>query len=282
MKKILSLALIFVLLTSFNVENSAVQFYSGSYTELMAKAKATGKPIFIDFYTVWCGPCKNMERYTFTNPTLANYLKDNYFSFKTDAESLMGDGIELAQKYDIRFFPAMIILTPQGEVVKRMAGFQSADALLATLKEYEHAKSPEKPTAEKEVAAAQFAPAPTPLPAYPSGEGLFNLSVSKQEEAGFGVQVGVFGDYVNVVKAAQRLEAAFHKNILLNIGRNGDKIVFKVILGPFSTKEQAETYQKDLKTQENRKGIVVDLGKAGLMMQETNAPLIAAKRLAKK
>lgn len=282
MKKFLFLSLIFIILTSFDSENSAVQFYQGSYAEMMAKAKASGKPVFIDFYTVWCGPCKNMERYTFTSPTLANYLKDNYFSFKTDAESLMGDGIELAQKYDIRFFPSMIILTPQGEVIKRMTGFQSADALLATLKEYQHAKSAShQPEKNKEVVSNS--PAPSPLPAYPTGEGLFKLSVSKEEEAGFGVQVGVFGDYVNVVKAAQRLEAAFHKNILLNISRNGDKIVFKVILGPFSTKEQAEIYQKDLKTKENRNGIVIDLGKAGAMNTEvTPPPLTSTMRGAKR
>lgn len=282
MKKFLFLSLIFIILTSFDSENSAVQFYQGSYAEMMAKAKASGKPVFIDFYTVWCGPCKNMERYTFTSPTLANYLKDNYFAFKTDAESLMGDGIELAQKYDIRFFPSMIILTPQGEVIKRMTGFQSADALLATLKEYQHAKSAShQPEKNKEVASNS--PAPSPLPTYPTGEGLFKLSVSKEEEAGFGVQVGVFGDYVNVVKAAQRLEAAFHKNILLNISRNGDKIVFKVILGPFSTKEQAEIYQKDLKTKENRNGIVIDLGKAGAMNTEvTPPPLTSTMRGAKR
>ena len=107
------------------------------------------------------------------------------------------------------------------------------------------------------------------------------MSVSKENEAGFGVQVGVFGDYVNVVKAAQRLEAAFHKNILLNIARNGDKIVFKVILGPFSTKEQAEIYQKDLKTKENRNGIVVDLGKAGVAPEATPA-LVSTMRGAKR
>lgn len=279
MRNLLILSLLFIVLTSFDSENSAVQFYNGSYAELMAKAKATGKPIFIDFYTVWCGPCKNMERYTFTNPTLGNYLKDNYFAFKTDAESLMGDGIELAQKYDIRFFPSMLILTPQGEVVKRMTGFQSADALLATLKEYKNAKTSTQNEEKGQIASNS--PAPTPLPTYPTGEGLFKLSVSKEKEAGFGVQVGVFGDYVNVVKAAQRLEAAFHKNILLNIARNGDKIVFKVILGPFSTREQAEIYQKDLKTKENRNGVVIDLGKAGVAPEATPA-LVSNMRGAKR
>lgn len=274
MKNFLLLALSFVLLTSFNTEESEVQFYSGTFKDLQAKAKASGKPIFIDFYTVWCAPCKNLERFTFSDPQLAEYLKNNYQTFKVDGESLMGDGIELAQKYDVRFYPTMIIMSPQGVVLKRLSGFQNAATLLAELKQYKGVNpEPEVAVNQKTTTAT-----PTPLPTYAAGEGLFKLTVSRQESAGFGVQLGVFGDYANVLKEAQKLDETFHRNILVNITKSADKTVFKMILGPFSTREQADTYNKELKEKENRNGLVVDLGKTGGNTVATPAPAALQSR----
>lgn len=244
------------------MEEGAVSFYEGSFKEMQNKARVSNKPYLIDFYTVWCGPCKNMEKFTFTNKELAQYMKDNYFAMKVDAESLMDDGADLAQKYDIRFFPTLIIVSPKGEVLKRLSGFQSAEALLAELKKYKN--MPSSAIAKTETSPVTNTPATppaTPLPAYNAGEGLFKLTVARQESAGFGVQIGVYGDYANVIKEAQKLEENYHRNVLVNIVKGADKTIFKLLLGPFSTKEQAETYMRELKTKEGKTGVVVDLGK---------------------
>ncbi len=47
----------------------------------------TPKPIMIDVYTKWCGPCKMMSNNTFTDPRVAAYLNENYYCVKFDAES---------------------------------------------------------------------------------------------------------------------------------------------------------------------------------------------------
>lgn len=45
------------------------------------------KPIVIDVYTKWCGPCKMLDQNTFNDPRVKRYLYENYYPVKFDAES---------------------------------------------------------------------------------------------------------------------------------------------------------------------------------------------------
>ena len=42
----------------------------------LAKAKTAGKAVMLDFYADWCVSCKEMEMFTFTDPSVQNALKD--------------------------------------------------------------------------------------------------------------------------------------------------------------------------------------------------------------
>ncbi len=58
-----------------------------SFEQAVAKAKKNPKPIMIDIYTSWCGPCKMMSSTTFGNAQIAKYLNEKYYCVKFDAET---------------------------------------------------------------------------------------------------------------------------------------------------------------------------------------------------
>lgn len=45
------------------------------------------RPIFIDLYTDWCGWCKVMDKKTYTDKRVYEYLQQKFFPVKVDAES---------------------------------------------------------------------------------------------------------------------------------------------------------------------------------------------------
>ena len=57
-----------------------------SWEEAMEANKKQPRKIVVDVYTSWCGWCKVMDKQTFPNDTVANYLNKHYYCVKLDAE----------------------------------------------------------------------------------------------------------------------------------------------------------------------------------------------------
>ena len=51
--------------------------------EALESAKANGKPVIIDFYADWCIPCKELDKFTFTNKEVIDQFK-NFVTLKAD------------------------------------------------------------------------------------------------------------------------------------------------------------------------------------------------------
>ncbi len=57
-----------------------------TWEEAVEKSKVEKKKIFVDIYTSWCGWCKKMDKTTFKDPVVVNYINKNYYPVKFDAE----------------------------------------------------------------------------------------------------------------------------------------------------------------------------------------------------
>ena len=85
MKKInLLIALLWVQIAVFAQEG--VNFRSLSFDEALAQAKTEGKLVFVDCYTEWCGPCKNMTNNVFPRKAAGDYFNPRFVSVKYDME----------------------------------------------------------------------------------------------------------------------------------------------------------------------------------------------------
>lgn len=118
-KIILLIAILFPFALSAQ-DNVGINFEKGSWSEALEKAKQTGKPIFLDCYTTWCGPCKKMAAEVFVEKNVGDYFNANFINMKIDMEK--GEGIELRKKYQISVFPTLLFIDSSGEVIGRMIG----------------------------------------------------------------------------------------------------------------------------------------------------------------
>lgn len=122
MKKTKILFTLVLLCTSLFISNSFadIKFEQGTWNEIKAKAKKENKLIFMDAFTTWCGPCKMMSKYVFTNDTVADYYNSHFICAKIDMEK--GEGIDIAKQYEVQVYPSLLYINGDGLLIHRGAG----------------------------------------------------------------------------------------------------------------------------------------------------------------
>lgn len=100
--------------------STGIQFETGTWAEILAKAKQQNKYVFVDAFTTWCGPCKWMEKNVFPTAEAGAHFNKNFVNAKMDMEK--GEGIELAKKYGIQVYPTYLFVDGNGELIHRFVG----------------------------------------------------------------------------------------------------------------------------------------------------------------
>jgi thioredoxin-related protein len=112
------------------------------YDEGLKLAMKTERPILVDFYTNWCRFCKKMDKETFSDTMIAEFLNENFVTVKVNAESRntvkTADGAvserQLARSFGVRGYPTYWFLKPNGEKINYSSGYAPPNKFINILR----------------------------------------------------------------------------------------------------------------------------------------------------
>jgi thioredoxin 1 len=100
----------------------AIEVTDTSFESTVLQAE---KPVLIDFWAVWCGPCRMVAPIV---EELAGELEDKLVVGKVDVDSNQ----QIAVKYGIQSIPTLMLFKG-GEMVERIVGAVDKRSLLAKI-----------------------------------------------------------------------------------------------------------------------------------------------------
>ena len=105
-----------------------------SVAELDNALRTSGRPVMLDFYADWCVSCKEMERFTFTDPAVQKKLAGALL-LKADVTANNPQDRELLKRFQLFGPPGTIFFDAQGIEVAdtRVIGYQNSQRFLQTL-----------------------------------------------------------------------------------------------------------------------------------------------------
>lgn len=150
MRVLWTVLFLFVVTTGFSQEINWM-----TMDEALAAQKKEPRKIFMDAYTTWCGPCKMMDKNTFTNPGVIDYLNKNYYAVKFNAEGeesvtykghtytnpnyrpeRKGRNAQhlFANALSVRAYPTIVFFKEDGELIQAIPGYRNPQQLEIFLK----------------------------------------------------------------------------------------------------------------------------------------------------
>lgn len=122
--------------------------------EALKAQKKDPKPIFMDVYTDWCGPCKMLDKNTFHDATIVEIVSKSYYAVKFNAEGnesitfkgtkytnpkYVADKVgrnsvhEFTMFLKVQGYPTMYIFETNGDIKTNILGYKTAEQLKTEL-----------------------------------------------------------------------------------------------------------------------------------------------------
>ena len=132
--------------TTSNAAHSVLPFKQiRNIPELDKAIKAAhNKTVMVDFYADWCVACKELERFTFSDPKIQAALKDVVL-LQVDVTDHNQDQLALLNRFKLFGPPGMVFFNKSGQEVAplKTIGYQDAETLLKTIEKLNQLKENE-------------------------------------------------------------------------------------------------------------------------------------------
>lgn len=153
MKKIALIMILTLSISAIHAQQQKINWMS--LEEALAAQSQDPRKIMMDVYTTWCGPCKMLDQNTFQNPDVVNYVNQNYYAVKFNAEgeetvkykdleftnpqfdpNRQGRNAqhELAQALKINAYPTIVFFNENGDTLLPLPGYKTPSQLELYLK----------------------------------------------------------------------------------------------------------------------------------------------------
>jgi thiol:disulfide interchange protein len=120
MKTVFLLLFLTLGLVSKGQENG-IRFGNDSLlSSVLRKARTANMLVFVDCYTAWCGPCREMDRQVFSNVEVGKFFNKNFICVKFDMEK--PEGLNIQKKYNVNAYPTLLFLNDKGEQIYYYVG----------------------------------------------------------------------------------------------------------------------------------------------------------------
>lgn len=133
MKKIIA-AFIFLSTVNCQLFADGIEFvHDKKFQEILEMAKAQDKVIFMDCYTVWCGPCKRLAATVFPDKEVGDFFNARFINVKMEMQQ-DADGPDISNKYEVHAYPTLLWLDGNGKLLYKRVGGTDAPGLIEEAK----------------------------------------------------------------------------------------------------------------------------------------------------
>lgn len=114
------------------------------FEEAIAANAKSPKMLLVDVYTDWCGWCKKMDKETFTDPKVVEYINSKFYAVKLNAEDtqrtfeFMGktyNEAQMAAAMRVNSYPNFVIIEPKLQNIAQLPGYRQPVEFVAALNE---------------------------------------------------------------------------------------------------------------------------------------------------